>query len=78
MFFVDSLLEPESTAVDHDRLTTSGVVRRRLNDGRLFDIVKLFHQPADLERRMRDLGWAGSVRSSGRFFLYGSLAASER
>ena len=77
VFFVDSLLEPESAAVDHDPLTTSGVVRRKLNDGRLFDIVKVFHQPADLEQRMRDLGWTGWARSSGRFFLYGSLAASD-
>ena len=74
VFFVDSLLEPESTAHDHDRLTASGVVPRKLNDGRLFHIVKMFHPPADLERRLADLGWAGWVRSSGRFFLYGSLA----
>ena len=74
VFFVDSLLEPESTARDHDRLTASGVVPRKLNDGRLFHIVKMFHPPADLERRLSDLGWAGWVRSSGRFFLYGSLA----
>jgi demethylmenaquinone methyltransferase/2-methoxy-6-polyprenyl-1,4-benzoquinol methylase len=76
VFFVDSLLEPESTAVDHGPLNTSGVVRRKLNDGRVFDVVKVFHQPADLEQRLRDLGWAGWVRSSGRFFLYGSLRTS--
>jgi SAM-dependent methyltransferase len=73
VFFVDSLFEPESTARDHGPLTASGVVRRKLNDGRFFDIVKVFHEPADLERRVCDLGWAGRVRSSGRFFLYGSL-----
>ena len=77
VFFVDSLLEPESSARDHDRLDTSGVVRRRLNDGRLFHIVKVFHDPAHLEGRLRDRGWAGWVRSSGRFFLYGSLTASD-
>lgn len=71
--FVDSLLEPESTAVDHDPLNTSGIVRRRLNDGSLFEVVKVFRHPADLEQRLRDLGWAGWARSSGRFFVYGSF-----
>jgi SAM-dependent methyltransferase len=74
VFFVDSLLEQESTAIDHDRLNTSGVARRRLNDGREFEVVKVFHQPVDLERRLRGRGWAGWVRSTGRFFLYGSVA----
>jgi demethylmenaquinone methyltransferase/2-methoxy-6-polyprenyl-1,4-benzoquinol methylase len=74
VFFVDSLLEQESTAVDHDRLDTSGVVRRKLNDGRQFDIIKVFHDPAALEVRLRNLGWTGWVRSTGRFFLYGSVA----
>jgi hypothetical protein len=44
--------------------------------GGCFDVVKVFHQPPNLEQRLRDLGWAGWVRSSGRFFLYGSLTTS--
>ena len=36
VFFVDSLIEQTSTAVDHPALDESGVVRRRLNDGRSF------------------------------------------
>jgi ubiquinone/menaquinone biosynthesis C-methylase UbiE len=73
VFFVDSLLEQTSTARDHDRLDKSGVVRRRLNDGREFSIVKVFYEPAQLERRLSDRGWEGWVRSSGQFFLYGSV-----
>ena len=74
VFFVDSLLEQSSTAHDHDRLDRTGVVQRRLNDGREFSIVKVFYEPADLEGRVNELGWRGWVRSTGRFFLYGSLA----
>jgi demethylmenaquinone methyltransferase/2-methoxy-6-polyprenyl-1,4-benzoquinol methylase len=73
VFFVDSLLEQTHAAVDHGPLDTSGVIRRRLNDGREFDIVKVFYEPADLARRLRDLGWDGTVDSSGRFFLFGSM-----
>lgn len=72
-FFVDSLLEPESTARDHAPLDASGAVHRRLNDGREFTIVKVFYQPAALDRRLAALGWRGWVRSSGRFFVYGSV-----
>jgi demethylmenaquinone methyltransferase/2-methoxy-6-polyprenyl-1,4-benzoquinol methylase len=73
VFFVDSLLEQSSTARDHDPPTRSGVVKRRLNDGREFDIVKIFYEPADLQRRLSALGWEGWIRSSGQFFVYGSL-----
>ena len=72
-FFVDSLLEPESTARDHGPLDESGVVRRRLNDGREFNVVKVFYEPEELQRRLAERGWTGWVRSTGRFFLYGSV-----
>jgi SAM-dependent methyltransferase len=72
-FFIDSLLEQTSTARDHDPLDESGIARRRLNDGREFQIVKVFYEPLALERRLSERGWDGWVRSSGRFFLYGSV-----
>jgi SAM-dependent methyltransferase len=73
VFFVDSLLEQSSTALDHGPLDQSGVVRRRLNDGREFEIVKVFYDPAVLEQRLLERGWKGSVRSTGTFFLHGSM-----
>lgn len=73
VFFVDSLLEQTSTARDHDQLDKSGEVRRRLNDGREFTVVKMFYEPAHLQQRLADSGWEGWVRSSGQFFLYGSV-----
>ncbi len=74
-FFVDSLLEQESTALDHVAIDKSGVVRRRLNDGREFSVVKVFREPAVLERALIESGWRGWVRSTGRFFVYGSMTA---
>ncbi len=76
-FFVDSLLEQASTARDHDAPDASGVVRRRLNDGREFTIVKVFYEPEPLERRLAENGWHGWVRSSGRFFVYGWVREEE-
>jgi 2-polyprenyl-3-methyl-5-hydroxy-6-metoxy-1,4-benzoquinol methylase len=73
-FFIDSLLEDTSSALDHGPVDRSGVVHRRLKDGREFDIVKVFYEPAVLEQRLAELGWRGWVRSTSRFFLYGSVS----
>lgn len=73
VFFIDSLNQPASTARDHPSPDRSGLSRRKLNDGREFEIVKIFYEPSELERRLDDLGWRGWVRTSGKFFLYGSV-----
>jgi demethylmenaquinone methyltransferase/2-methoxy-6-polyprenyl-1,4-benzoquinol methylase len=72
VFFVDSRYEPTSTAVDH-RLAEpqSAVQRRRLNDGREFEICKVFYEPAELARRLSSLGWISDVRATPRYFIYG-------
>ena len=74
VFFVDSLAEQGATARDQAPPDDSGVARRRLNDGREFDIVKVYYEPTSLERRLRTLGWAGWIRASGRHFVYGTVA----
>jgi 2-polyprenyl-3-methyl-5-hydroxy-6-metoxy-1,4-benzoquinol methylase len=73
VFLIDSLLEQASTARDHAPVDQSGLVERRLNDGREYKIVKIFYEPASLQRQLSSLGWNGWIRSSGQFFLYGSL-----
>ena len=72
-FFIDSLLEATSSARDHGPVDRSGVAHRKLNDGREFDVVKVFYEPAELEQRLADLGWRGWVRPTAKFFLYGSM-----
>jgi demethylmenaquinone methyltransferase/2-methoxy-6-polyprenyl-1,4-benzoquinol methylase len=72
-FFVDNLFGQEQTATNHKAIDRHGVVERKLNDGRTFNIVKIFYDPAVLEQRLRGLGWTGYVRSTGRFFLYGCV-----
>jgi len=72
VFFVDSRHEPTSTAVDH-RLPerTATVLRRRLNDGREFQVYKVFYEPADLIFRLRKLGWEFTIQQTGQYFIYG-------
>ncbi len=78
VFFIDSLYEPTSTARDH-RLNApqSTTATRRLNDGRVFDIVKIFYKPAELEARLKTLGWSVKVDGTGQYFLYGHTSDDE-
>jgi SAM-dependent methyltransferase len=73
VFFVDSLLAQESTAVDHQPMDRNGRSVRRLNDGREFEIVKIFHEPPKLEADLHDLGWKGNVQATANFFYYGAF-----
>jgi demethylmenaquinone methyltransferase/2-methoxy-6-polyprenyl-1,4-benzoquinol methylase len=73
VFFVDSRRDETSTAVDH-RLPApeTAVARRRLNDGREFQVYKVFYDAADLTARLRELGWHFELHQTEHYFLYGS------
>jgi 2-polyprenyl-3-methyl-5-hydroxy-6-metoxy-1,4-benzoquinol methylase len=73
-FFIDSLLEQTSSASDHASPDCSGVSRRKLNNGRQFDIVKVFYEPKELQHRLTQQGWRGSVHHTETYFLYGSMS----
>jgi demethylmenaquinone methyltransferase/2-methoxy-6-polyprenyl-1,4-benzoquinol methylase len=75
VFFVDSLDADAATYTNYSPSDRDGALTtRRLNDGREYRIVKVFHQPATLAQALADLGWAITVRATPTFFLYGSGA----
>ena len=72
IWFVDSTLNVESSSTDLGIVrATDETVRRRLNDGSEFEIVKVFHEPARLAARLGDLGWDVAVTAVGEFFYVG-------
>jgi len=75
--FIDSLREASSTARDHELPADTGIVKRRLNDGREFDVVKIFYEARALEITLAQRGWVGSVGCTGKFFLYGAFRRPE-
>jgi demethylmenaquinone methyltransferase/2-methoxy-6-polyprenyl-1,4-benzoquinol methylase len=75
-FFVDSAMSQDGTSKDQATLDHSGVVQRRLNDGREFEVVKVFYAPDDLRARLGE-PWRGYVRATREYFIYGCLAPSE-
>jgi demethylmenaquinone methyltransferase/2-methoxy-6-polyprenyl-1,4-benzoquinol methylase len=73
--FIDSRLDPQSSAADHPPPTGDASLRR-LDDGREFTIVKVYYEPGELEAALRHAGFEDeSVTATGRFFLTGWASA---
>ena len=73
VFFLDSRRDPTSTAIDNALPAgPTTILRRRLNDGREFQIYKIFYEPAALAARLRELGWQFVIQQTARYFIYGS------
>lgn len=72
-FFIDSKHEPSSTAKDHTLgKPDADIADRRLNDGREYKIVKIFHQKAPLIKRLQELGISADIDETQNYFIYGS------
>jgi len=72
VFFVDSQREPTSAAA-HQQMPVqdSQTMTRILNDGRSFEIVKNFYDPADLATHCTSTGFDITIRETTAYFLYG-------
>ena len=71
-YLIDSALDPTSTAKDHPRPDAeSGIVTRKLNDGRQYRIVKVFHEPRELNARLSRLGFDANIVRTPRYFIHG-------
>jgi hypothetical protein len=63
----------ESTLVGIDSRTDleTGVSSRLAADGSMYDLVKVWRSPEELESRMSALGWAIEANTTETAFLYG-------
>jgi demethylmenaquinone methyltransferase/2-methoxy-6-polyprenyl-1,4-benzoquinol methylase len=76
-YVVDSALEPASSARDHSAPdVAAGIAKRKLDDGRQFRVVKIFHEPDDLNARVARLGFDAHIARTPRFFIYGDVRAA--
>jgi SAM-dependent methyltransferase len=57
---------------------SSSTIQRQLNNGSSYRIVKVPHQPPDLENRLRQLGWHIKVKSSSGPFYWGAGTRDRR
>lgn len=72
--FIDSLPDPQSGAADQPPPADDLAVRR-LVDGREFTIVKVYREPAELEKALIAAGFSTPrVTTTGRFFVLGQAS----
>ena len=69
VFFADDAYRSPDELVEGP---SSSTIRRQIPDGTAYRLVKVPHQPADLERRLRQLGWHIKVTSTAGPFYWGA------
>jgi demethylmenaquinone methyltransferase/2-methoxy-6-polyprenyl-1,4-benzoquinol methylase len=76
-YIVDSALDPTSTARDHATPdAAAGIAARKLEDGRAFRVVKIFHDAAALNERLARIGVQARIVRTARYFSHGDVRAS--
>ena len=69
VFFADDGYRTPDELIEGPASTT---IQRRTPDGTAYRIVKVPHEPADLERRLRELGWEITVTPTAGPFFWGA------
>lgn len=73
VFLIDSRPDPTSTASNHAPPAQGDTTSvRRLNDGRVFTIVKVFYEREPLQERLARAGFDARVSTTERYFIYAS------
>jgi SAM-dependent methyltransferase len=69
VFFADDAYRTPGELVEGP---SSSTIRRQIPDGTAYRLVKVPHQPADLERQLRQLGWDIKVTPTAGPFYWGA------
>jgi len=76
-YVIDSGWDTTSTATNHVRPDRDeGIAARKLNDGREYRVVKIFHEPAVLAQRLAALGLGSRIVHTARYFIHGAVTAT--
>ncbi len=75
VFFADDAYRTPDELIEGP---SSATIRRRLDDGTSYRIVKVPHQPPDLEQQLRRLGWDITVTPTAGPFYWGAGRRSAR
>ena len=75
VFFADDAYRTPEELVEGP---SSSTIRRRLDDGTPYRIVKVHHRPPDLEQRLRRLGWDITVTATSGPFYWGAGSRADQ
>ena len=71
LFIIDSRFEQTSTAINHTLQDDGNIyINRKLNDGREFNIVKIFYEQNLLEEKLTKAGFQADVKVTENYFIY--------
>jgi demethylmenaquinone methyltransferase/2-methoxy-6-polyprenyl-1,4-benzoquinol methylase len=74
VFFADDAYRTAAELVEGP---SSATIRRQVPDGTAYRLVKVPHQPEDLERRLGRLGWDIKVTATSGPFYWGAGRRAE-
>lgn len=73
VFFADHLFSSGNFAIDQKMPSSqASTSSRTLENGRKFEIVKVFYEPQVLRMKLSKLGWSFNIGRSARFFIWGT------
>jgi SAM-dependent methyltransferase len=75
VFFADDAYRTQDELVEGP---SSSTIRRQIPDGTAYRLVKVPHQPDDLETRLRELGWDIKVAATAGPFYWGAGSRGKR
>jgi demethylmenaquinone methyltransferase/2-methoxy-6-polyprenyl-1,4-benzoquinol methylase len=75
VFFADDAYRTPDELIEGP---SSSTIRRQTPDGTAYRLVKVPHQPAALERQLRQLGWHIKVTSTAGPFYWGAGSRGKR
>ncbi|MCA9891698.1 MAG: class I SAM-dependent methyltransferase [Anaerolineae bacterium] len=70
VFILDSRRTPTSTAKDHIIPDSVTVLERKLNDGKIYQIVKVFYTPEMLQDALVQADLHAEIRQTPEYFIY--------
>jgi demethylmenaquinone methyltransferase/2-methoxy-6-polyprenyl-1,4-benzoquinol methylase len=71
VFLIDSRFEQTSTAKNHTLSNETNICyTRKLNDGREYQVVKVFYQPDTLTKQLSEVGFSVDVKLTQNYFIY--------
>lgn len=77
VFLIDSVHKKEATSKDQELPPQDATVaKRKLKDGREFEIVKIFYNPESLSQQLKNLGWSIKANQTDKFFIYAEATRS--
>ena len=77
VFMIDSRSHSTGTATNQSTTTAGFHQQRRLNDGREFQIVKIYYETQPLEAAFRAVGLNANLHFTDTYFIYGQASKFE-